>query len=302
MKRILVPTDFSPASDRALEQAGALARASRAEVCLLHKVIYPPPHPPTELLDRLDDAARFDYVLKEVIERPEREAQEGLESRKKNLEGGGVAVKVLLERSGDVYERLERAIDSLKPDLVVMGTHGRGGIQKWLMGSVAEKALRHSPVDVLTLHADSPVAPCEGGIGEILVATDFSDGSRRALEAARRLVAEIGGSICLLHVIESRFAPRRGDMAPSPLEVSPEIRAQAEKALRDELGSDRSGKDKSVVAEGDVVREIDRVAEERLSSLIAVGSHGLTGVRRALLGSVAEKVARFCHLPILTVR
>jgi nucleotide-binding universal stress UspA family protein len=299
MKRILVPTDFSPASDRALEQAGALARASKAEIRLLHKVIYPPPHPPTELLDRLDDTARFDYVLKEVIERPEREAQEGLEARRKSLESKGVAVSIHLERSGDIYERVERAIESLKPDLVVMGTHGRGGIQKWLMGSVAEKALRHSPVDVLTLHADSPVARCEDGIGEILVATDFSDGSRRALQAARRLAAEIGGSICLLHVIESRFAPRRGDSPASALEVSPDIRAQAERALRDELASDR---DHWVLAEGDVVREADRVAEERLSSLIVVGSHGLTGVRRALLGSVAEKVARFCHLPVLTVR
>jgi nucleotide-binding universal stress UspA family protein len=173
------------------------------------------------------------------------------------------------------------------------------------MGSVAEKALRHSPVDVLTLHADSPIARCEGGIGELLVATDFSDGSRRALGAARRLTREIGGSIRLLHVIESRFAPRRGDAEPSLLEVSPEIRAQAERALREELGSESSGsssKDQWVLAEGDVVREIDRVAEERLSSWIVIGSHGLTGVRRALLGSVAEKVARFCHLPVLTVR
>lgn len=302
MKRILVPTDFSPASDRALEQAGALARALKAEVHLLHKVIYPPPHPPTELLDRLDDTARFDYVLKEVIERPEREAEAGLEARRKDLEGKGVAVSIHLERSGDIYERFERAIESLKPDLIVMGSHGRGGIQKWLMGSVAEKVLRHASVDVLTLHADSPVARCEGGIGEILVATDFSDGSRRALRAARGLAGEIGGSICLLHVIESRFVPRRGDTEPFLVEVSHEIRAQAERALQDELASDPSRKDKWVLAEGDVVREIDRVAEERLSSLIVVGSHGLTGVRRVLLGSVAEKVARFCHLPVLTVR
>jgi nucleotide-binding universal stress UspA family protein len=81
MKRILVPTDFSTASDRALEQASELARALKAEVHLLHKVVYPPPHPPTELLDRLDDAARFDWVLKDVIERPEREAREALEAQ-----------------------------------------------------------------------------------------------------------------------------------------------------------------------------------------------------------------------------
>ena len=299
MKRILVPTDFSPTSDRALEQAAELARALKAEVHLLHKVVYPPPHPPTGLLDRLDDAARFDYVLNEVIERPEREAQDGLEARRKDLEGKGLTVAIHLERSGDVYERIEHAVESLKPDLVVMGTHGRGGIRKWLIGSVAEKTLRHAAVDVLTLHADSPVARTEGGIGELLVATDFSDGARRALEVARNLASSLGGSICLLHVVEAQFQPRRGDAEPALLEVSRDLRAQAERALKEERASDE---EEFILREGDVVREIDRVAEERRASWIAVGTHGLTGVRRALLGSVAEKVARFCHLPVLTVR
>lgn len=298
MKRILVPTDFSAASDRALEQATELARASKAEVHLLHKIVYPPPHPPTALLDRLDDAAQFDYVLKDVIERPEREAEEGLETRRKTLEGRGLAAFVHLERSGDAYERIEHAVASLKPDLLVMGTHGRGGIQKWIMGSVAEKALRHAAVDVLTLHADSPVARTEGGIGEILVATDFSDGARRALEAARRLTRALGGSICHLHVLETRFAPDGGEGGPALLEVTRALRAQAERALKEETGDG----EKFVLGEGDVVREIDRIAEERRASWIAIGTHGLTGVRRALLGSVAEKVSRYCHLPVLTVR
>jgi nucleotide-binding universal stress UspA family protein len=298
MKRILVPTDFSPASDRAIEQAAELARASEAEVYLLHKVVYPPPHPPTELLDRLDDAAQFDYVLKEVIERPEHEAQEGLETRRKSLEGQGLAVTIHLERSGDVFGCIEHAVESWKPDLLMMGTHGRGGIQKWIMGSVAEKVLRHASVDVLTLHADSPVARAKGGIGEILVATDFSDGARRALEAARRLTRSMGGSICHLHVIETQFVPQGGEGAPALLEVSREQRMQIERALKEESAGDET----FVLAEGDVVREIDRVAAERRSSWIAIGTHGLTRVRRALLGSVVEKVARYCHLPVLVVR
>ncbi len=298
MKRILVPTDFSAGSDRALEQAAELARATKAEIHLLHKVVYPPPHPPTALLDRLDDAAQFDYVLKDVIERPEREAQEGLETRRRNLAGRGLTVTTHLERSGEAYERIEHAIESLKPDLLVIGTHGRGGIQKWIMGSVAEKALRHASIDVLTLHADSPVARTEGGIGEILVATDFSDGARRALEAARRLTGSIGGSICHLHVLETRFAPNGGEGGPALLEVTRELRAQVERALEEECADG----EEVALGEGDVVREIDRIADERGSSWIASGTHGLTGVRRVLLGSVAEKAARYCHLPVLTVR
>jgi nucleotide-binding universal stress UspA family protein len=299
MKRILVPTDFSTASDRALEQASALARALKAEVHLLHKVVYPPPHPPTELLDRLDDAAQFEYVLKEVIERPEREAQEELEARRSRLQGLGLTVTAHLEKSGDVYERIEHAIESLAPDLLVMGTHGRSGVRKWLLGSVAEKALRHTAVDVLTLHADSPVARTQGGIGKILVATDFSDGSRRALASARRLAASLGGSIVLLHVLESRFEPRSGDAEPALAEVSREHRAQAERALREEA---RPEAEEFLLREGDVVREIERAAEEKGAGIVSVGTHGLGAVRRVFLGSVAEKVARFCPLPVLTVR
>jgi nucleotide-binding universal stress UspA family protein len=141
MKTLLVLTDFSAASDGALAQAERLARSSGAEVHLFHKVVYPPPYPTD--LDRLDDVAKLDYVLKEVLERPEREAREALEQRVSRLRDRGLAVRPHLERSGDVYESAEAAIDSVKPDLVIMGTHGRSGVRKWLMGSVAEKVLRH---------------------------------------------------------------------------------------------------------------------------------------------------------------
>lgn len=175
MKTLLVLTDFSAASDRALAQAERLARSSGAEVHLFHKVVYPPPQ--LTDLDRLDDAAKLDYLLKEVLERPEREAREALEQRVSRLRDRGLAVRPHLERSGDVYERAEVAIDSVKPDLVVMGTHGRSGVRKWLMGSVAEKVLRHCGVDVLTLHEDSPVAAADDGLGEVIVAPDRARGA-----------------------------------------------------------------------------------------------------------------------------
>ena len=297
MKTLLVLTDFSAASDRALAQAERLARSSGAEVHLFHKVIYPPPHPND--LDRLDDAAKLDYVLKEVLERPEREAREALEERVSRLRDRGLAVRTHLERSGDVYERAEAAIDSVKPDLVVMGTHGRSGVRKWLMGSVAEKVLRHCGVDVLTLHEDSPVAAADDGLGEVIVATDFSECSRRALEAACRLTSSIGGSLALLHVLERRFFPRVGEGTPARVEIGDDVRRESEKALQNEL----AGREGSIVlAEGHVAEEIDRTARERGASMVVLGTHGASGIRHALIGSVAEKVTRFCRLPVLTVR
>jgi nucleotide-binding universal stress UspA family protein len=299
MRRIFVPIDFSPASDRALGQAERLARAFGADVQLFHKIVYPPPLPHAGLLDRLDDAAKFDYVLREVIERPEREAAEELNRRAEQLEREGLKVATHLERSGDVYERVETAIEAFKPDLVVMGTHGRAGIGRWLMGSLAEKVLRHADVDVLTLHADSPVAVTEDGIGEVLVATDFSDGARRALNAADGWTSALGGSICLLHVLESRFVPKSGEGKRELIEATHDHRARAEVALREELAT-RKGV--VVLAEGHVAREIDRVANERKASLIAMGKQGLSGLQLALIGSTTEKVARLARAPVLTVR
>ncbi len=299
MTAILVLVDFSAASDRALSQAEVLARAFKGHVHLFHKVVYPPPVPPTELLDRLDDAARFDFVLTDVIERPEREAKEELDRRASTLRARGLSVTTHLQRSGDVYEGVEKAISALKPDLVVVGTHGRSGVQKWLMGSLAEKVLRHAAVDVLTLHVDSPVAGGEGGLGEILVPTDFSDCSRRAADAAFRLTKQAGGTVCLVHVLEPQPLPWAEGQDTLLVEEDGELRKRFEEALSEER---RGRKADVVLAAGNVSREIDRVARERGSSMVVLGTHGRGGLAHVLIGSVAEKVTRFCRLPVLTVR
>jgi nucleotide-binding universal stress UspA family protein len=299
MKRILVLTDFSPASERAERQAERLALALGAEIQLLHKVVYPAPVPPSELLDRLDDSERFDDVLTEVLEQPEREARETLEARAERLRSAGIPVTTHLERSGEAFDCAERAIATLGPDLLVMGTHGRSGIRKFLMGSVAEKVLRHADIDVLTLREDASLALTEKKLDEVLVPTDFSFASRRALDAAFRWTRDLSGSVCLLHVMEPRFSPRGEGFDSVPLEVGAALQAEALDSLRRELG-EREGV--TLLAEGDVASTIERFATERSVSLVIQGSHGRGRFQDVFLGSVAEKVARSSRFPVLTVR
>jgi nucleotide-binding universal stress UspA family protein len=298
MKTLLHLTDFSEAADKALEQTKRLAQLFGANVHILHKVVYPPPHTPTEVLDHLGDAAKFDYVLEEVLERPEREAMSGLNERATALRDAGVNVTEHLVRSGDVFDAVEEAIRHVRPNLLVMGTHGRSAIGKWLMGSVAEKVLRHTSCDVLMLHADSKVAGAEQqGLGEILVATDFSDCSRRALRAARDLAANGRGTLCLLHVVEVPVIPFHEEFQRS---VADSVdRARYETFLMEEL---RDPKGAVLVAEGNVSEEIERVAKERDAAMVVIGTHGRSGLQRALIGSVAERVSRLCHRPVMTVR
>ncbi|HXK19273.1 MAG TPA: universal stress protein [Polyangiaceae bacterium] len=141
-KHILVPTDFEKASAGALEIAVSLARACDAKVTLLHVweiPIYP----------------YMDFMLNsEVITRVEDAAvkhlSEALEKLQQVLPNAASKLK-----TGQPGPAIVDAIEELKPDLVVMGTHGRHGLERAILGSVAEKLVRSSPVPVLTVHAPS---------------------------------------------------------------------------------------------------------------------------------------------------
>jgi len=138
-KHILVPTDFEKASAGALEIATSLARACDAKLTLLH--VWEIPIYPymdfmlnSEVITRVEDAAV--KHLAEALERA-REVLPSVESRLK---------------SGLPWQGILDAIEELKPDLVVMGTHGRQGIGRAILGSVAEKLVRFSTVPILTVH------------------------------------------------------------------------------------------------------------------------------------------------------
>src|SRR6185295_5547874 len=80
-------------------------------------------------------------------------------------------------RIGDVYDEIKKVIEASKPDLLVMGTHGRRGVERWFMGSTTEKLMRHSPVPLLTISGSSEKEPPIPSFRRILVTTDFSEGT-----------------------------------------------------------------------------------------------------------------------------
>ncbi|MEB2311440.1 MAG: universal stress protein [Sorangiineae bacterium] len=141
-RRILVPIDFNPSSDRALELAVSLAEAHQAELVVVHVVevpIYPYTTqviPEADLLTPLEDAARVE--LERTITRV-----------RERLPGAGAEL-----RRGLAWQEVLAAVERSKADLIVMGTRGRRGVAHLLLGSVAEKLVRLSPVPVLTVHAE----------------------------------------------------------------------------------------------------------------------------------------------------
>ena len=188
--------------------------------------------------------------------------------------------------------------------LIVMGTHGRGGIARVLMGSVAEKVVRTAPCPVFT--TNGALRASAKGFRRILVPTDFSAPSDAALDCARRLAAGFAASVHLLHVLTEVSDRETG----SELFVSepPEARSIRLIDARDRLKHRITADDRvtlratSEVIFGSPAQIIVDYAADNYFDLIVMGTHGRTGMAHLLVGSVAERVVRTAGCPVFTTQ
>ena len=190
-------------------------------------------------------------------------------------------------------------------DLVVMGTNGRRGVRRLVMGSVAEEVVREAECPVLTIVARSSEEEeaVAAGVDWILVPVDFSDQTDSLLAHAREVALAYDAGIDLVHVIQPVSLPTAYGSAP--IDFDPE-QVQEEAHTTIENRADRL-REAGVRVEtetriGHPAEEILRMAESTRPDLIAIATHGRTGVRRLLLGSVAEKVVRMAPVPVFTVK
>lgn len=292
LKRILLPTDFSAASVHAFPYAVWFARRSGASITLVYVV-------PTTLPAEL---SHIGIVLEE--KRLAKEAETALvKVRARELPADLTVENIVL--SGGPYYEICKTAGGLGIDLIVMSTHGHTGLKHALLGSTAERVVRHAPCPVLTVREPFlPIrfpddTPCR--FKRILVPTDFSESSGIALRHAASFARLCHGAITLLHVVESPNYPAWGYAHLSLRDQKLKKKAYKKlEALSGELPSD-SG---AVVAvkTGDAALEIAEAAKEEKADLIVIAAHGHTGLKRLFLGSVAEKVVRFAHCPVLVVR
>jgi nucleotide-binding universal stress UspA family protein len=282
--RILVPTDFSRASDAALTHARMLAGSTSATVHLLHVV---------------DNA-----FLATVLADPRDYENAAYEKLQQRLSGESPGSILAVQRSEAPADEITRYARAYNIDLIVMGTHGRGRVAHLLLGSVAERVARTAPCPVLTLR-ETPRTPT-GRRPRILVPTDFSPCSDAALGCAKRMAARMRGSVCLLHVIaDSVIGVTSGpeSCAPAYLEAPQD---QTENA-RIELGSRMLADSRSrIVTTADIVfgasaAMISAYAADHAFDMIVMGTHGRSGIAHLPMGSVAESVIRIARCPVLTV-
>lgn len=292
LRHILCPVDFSDASRRALEYAVALARWYEATLHVVHVAL---PLPPLSKDVGGDDG---------LAETTRRSLKESLEEFVTQARQAGLAVDIAL-REGYVVSSILEEATSVEADLMVVGTHGYGGFDRFVLGSVTEKLLRKSGCPVLAVPPDSaPISGEDARFRVILCPIDFSATTEASVRLALSLAQEAGGKILLTHVLESpdtRGWPSRYrealDEAQADQALSTEARLHA---LVPEPAKDWCEPD-AIVGMGRPSDRILQLAEERSADLIVMGTHGGNFLTRALVGSTTNAVIRRSSCPVLTV-
>ena len=291
IKKILVPFDFSPLSNKALASALLFAQLVDAELHVVHvEVLHglPITEPstasaaPAEILKKRveDENAYINDLYKEVV--------------KFYAVGRGIAAgPILLEY-----------IESHQIDLVIIGTHARHGLKRVFLGSVAEEIVRYAACNVLTITGESSALLEFDRLKNILVPIDFSDHSAKALDYARKVAALSGASLDLVHALHfPSFSTitDAGVFSVVDFDTNIETKARAHlKAFYAQAGGD-AGSASYTILEGPPADEIVRHAADSKCDLIVIGTHGLSGLDRFLLGSVASKTIRRAPCPVLVI-
>ncbi|MEC7525314.1 MAG: universal stress protein [Myxococcota bacterium] len=282
MMRILCPTDFSPASQRALRYAIEQLGGGDVEVDVLHVDDVPrhrPFEPALESSLRVSWSERLDAVVR---------AHEGATRLTPATRRGHAAPEILAHAA-------ERNVS-----MIVMATRSRSALERLFLGGVTRKVLRNAQVPVLTLDPDARVAQ----LRRVLCAVDLSPGSDAVLEEAVRVAQRVGARVHLLHVhwlaSEAQLVDATGFLDTRALE---DLRGVA----KAELGALRDRHPSAVVADARIVEglahaEVARAVDALEADLLVIGSHGHGGVWRFMLGSVADRLVRISPVPVLTVR
>jgi nucleotide-binding universal stress UspA family protein len=293
LKKILVPRDFSDCGDAAVHYVLDLARRVGAEVHLLFvEILYADAYIPVTVQKAPEEA---------ILEKLLADVNGGLSGEA----GPPVRVVCAVKRDVAAAPAIVRYAAGHDVDLVVMGTHGRRGLRRLLMGSAAEEVVRTAPCPVLVARCVEAEPAGPQGQNAILVPVDFSPHARIALRHARALAGLFGARLDLLHVVEEQLYPAfYNPSVVSVYDLVPNIEARA----KDELETFFEGTEGPAAAasfhvhHGHAAHEIVDFARERGSMMIVMATHGLKGMEHFLMGSVAEKVVRLAPCPVFTMK
>ena len=299
IRNILVPVDFSEMSIQSIKTARRLARRFGASIHLAHVrqfdyasgfFLPAPPMDPFPVMTHEQDAEKNAAKDLHVLAR----------------ECGVPLATCHILSGGPAFDETCRVAQKIPADLIVMPTHGRTGLKHVFLGSTAERIVQHSPCPVFVVREKkrrSKTGPLHS-INTILVPVDFSDCSREGLQYAIGFANEFGARIILLHATYLGYIySSEGTAIYDIPALQKAARKNAERHMRQLVRTVNFGgvRFETAFTDASPVLDICSFAKEHDVDLIITSTHGLTGLKHVLIGSVAEQVVRRAPCSVLVV-
>lgn len=285
-EKIVTASDFSDDSRAAMFAAISVAARCLARIEMVHVISY---------LEDIYDASRFVVPdagwQKELVKRLEEFFPKHLypNSERHVLVGSSVAQEILK------FAKTEHC------GLIVTGRHGRNALAEFLMGSVAQQIARHSEIPVMIVRDEKSGRQYQG-FNRVLVPTDFSPISRKAVEFGSRFASFLGAEFHLIHVVDEpeikeilSSYPQYGLNMPSSCEPN------LDEILKKMIPKDLTTKSTVATIIGDPTQGVLNYSEEHSADFIVMGAHGKKGLQRVLLGSLTTAVIAKSRVPVITL-
>ena len=298
IRSILVPIDFSTMSIGAIKTAVRLARRFSASIHLAH-------------VRQVDYASGFSAPAPPLVpfsfpgyaKNGKNEIVEELNALAREYSVSSAVCHVL--SGGPPFDEICLLAQKIPADLILMPTHGRTGLKKIVLGSTAERVVRHSPCPVLVAREkrQSKTGP-RFSVKRILVPVDFSECSREGLQYATGFAKKFGARIVLLHTTYLGYIySSEGTALYDVRGLRHAARENAERQMRKFVRAVKFGQMKyeTAITDGSPALDICAFAKSHNVDLIITSTHGRTGLKHVLIGSVAEQVVRRASCSVLVV-
>jgi nucleotide-binding universal stress UspA family protein len=279
-RKILVAVDGSESSRNALLQA---FRFAVDEKCWITVTSVVPPYDGEIEITGVKD-------IRAALRKP---CEDALQDARSLAEQEHALIKTVCEE-GEAHERIVDLADAENCDLIIMGRRGLRPVERMLVGRVTARVIGHSQRDVLVVPNGTKV-----GWKTIVLATDGSKYSTVATDRAITFAQSYGGELKVLSVVDvpAEF------YAEAPQAVEDLVRKAKEYVAGVKKRAASAGVHaETFVGEAEAYQAVNKLAEEQKADMIVIGSHGRTGLRRLLMGSVAEAVIGHAHCPVLVVK
>lgn len=304
-KRILVPLDGSSVAEGILPYVRTLTKALGARADLL-RTFQNPAH---ELM--IGDETGMSTLavsLDGVVEALHKQAEDYVQGMAKSLEAGGIKTATDV-RSGPAAEHIVNEAEPASETLIAMSTHGRTGVSRLLMGSVTDRVVQTAKAPILVVRPDSDAADSgkAASIKTIIVPLDGSELAEAVVPIVVELAKATSAEVLLARAVSipSTFYGSADYSAPMNIDFLSDMEDEAAaylNACAESLKKSDVASVSTAVLRGGATVEIENLSQNTPDSMIVISTHGRTGLGRAVLGSVADRLARHSGEPVLLVR